>query len=85
MILTLSFVLIGLAVLFSLLRLIKGPSSFDRLLAADTIAVITTALLVLIAVYAGREIYLDVALVYTVLGFAGVVVVARYLEGGFKS
>ena len=82
MILTLSFVLIGLAVLFSLLRLIKGPSSFDRLLAADTIAVITTALLVLIAVYAGRVIYLDVALVYTVLGFAGVVVVARYLEGG---
>jgi len=82
MILTLSFVLIGLAVLFSLLRLIKGPTSFDRLLAADTIAVITTALLVLIAVYAGRVIYLDVALVYTVLGFAGVVVVARYLEGG---
>ncbi len=82
MILTLSFVLIGLAVLFSLLRLIKGPTSFDRLLAADTIAVITTALLALIAAYAGRVIYLDVALVYTVLGFAGVVVVARYLEGG---
>ncbi len=82
MILTLSFVLIGLAVLFSLLRLIKGPTSFDRLLAADTITVITTALLVLIASYAGRVIYLDVALVYTVLGFAGVVVVARYLEGG---
>ena len=82
MILTLSFVLIGLAVFFSLLRLIKGPTSFDRLLAADTIAVITTALLVLIASYAGRVIYLDVALVYTVLGFAGVVVVARYLDGG---
>ena len=82
MILGLSFVLIGLAVLFSTLRLLKGPSTFDRLLAADTLAVITTALLVLMASYFSRVIYMDVALVYSVLGFAGVVVVARYLEGG---
>lgn len=82
MILVLSFVLIGLAVLFSLLRLLKGPTTFDRLLAADTIAVITTALLVLMSVFFARVIYMDVALVYAVLGFAGVVVVARYLEGG---
>ena len=82
MILTISFVLIGLAVLFSTLRLLKGPTTFDRLLAADTLAVITTALLSLMALYFSRVIYLDVALVYVVLGFAGVVVVARYLEGG---
>ncbi len=82
MILGISFVLIGLAVLFSTFRLVKGPSTFDRLLAADTLAVITTALLVLIAYYFSRVIYMDVALVYSVLGFAGVVVVARYLEGG---
>ena len=82
MILGISFVLIGLAVLFSTFRLVKGPSTFDRLLAADTLAVITTALLVLIAYYFSRVIYMDVALVYSVLGFAGVVAVARYLEGG---
>ena len=82
MILTLSFVLIGLAVFFSLLRLIKGPTSFDRLLAADTITLITTALLALMAVSFSRVIYMDVALVYAVIGFAGVVVIARYLEGG---
>ncbi len=82
MILLISFVFIGLAVLFSLIRLLKGPTTFDRLLAADTIAVITTSLLVLMAVFFSRVIYMDVALVYVVLGFAGVVVVARYLEGG---
>ena len=82
MILTLSFILIGLAVLFSFLRLLKGPTSFDRLLAADTITLITTAFLALMAVFFGRVIYMDVALVYTVIGFAGVVVIARYLEGG---
>ncbi len=82
MILLISFVFIGLAVLFSFIRLLKGPTTFDRLLAADTIAVITTSLLVLMAVFFSRVIYMDVALVYVVLGFAGVVVVARYLEGG---
>ncbi len=82
MILTLSFVLIGLAVLFSLLRLLKGPTVFDRLLAADTLAVITTSLLVLMSLLFSRVIYMDVALVYVVLGFVGVVTVARYLEGG---
>ncbi len=82
MILTLSFILIGLAVLFSLIRLFKGPTVFDRLLAADTLAVITTALLALMSLLFSRVIYMDVALVYVVLGFAGVVVVARYLEGG---
>ena len=82
MIFALSFGFIGLAVLFSFLRLLKGPTSFDRLMAADVLAIITTALLVLMASFYGRAIYMDVALVYTVLGFAGVVVVARYLEGG---
>ncbi|MEA1911255.1 MAG: monovalent cation/H+ antiporter complex subunit F [Spirochaetota bacterium] len=82
MILTLSFVLIGLAVFFSFLRLLKGPTSFDRLLATDTITLITTALLTLMAFSFSRVIYMDVALVYAVLGFAGVVVIARYLEGG---
>ncbi len=82
MILTLSFILIGLAVLFSLIRLFKGPTVFDRLLAADTLAVITTALLTLMSLLFSRVIYMDVALVYVVLGFVGVVVVARYLEGG---
>ena len=32
--------------------------------------------------FTGREIYLDVALVYALLSFLGVIVAARYLEGG---
>jgi multicomponent Na+:H+ antiporter subunit F len=31
----------------------------------------------------GRGIYLDVALVYALLSFLGVIVVARFLEKGF--
>ncbi len=82
MIITISMIFIGLAVLLSFIRLVIGPTSSDRLLAADTITTITTAVIVLVAYLLGRVIYMDVAIVYAVLGFVGVVAVARYLEGG---
>jgi len=77
-----SLILIGIAVLLSFIRLIIGPTSSDRLLASDTLATITTALLVFMALFFDRLIYMDVAIVYAVLGFVGVVTVARYMEGG---
>ncbi|MCD6366800.1 MAG: hypothetical protein J7L46_04590, partial [Bacteroidales bacterium] len=42
---------------------------------------ISVAGLVLAGYLFQRFIYLDVALVYGVLGFIGVIVIARYLEG----
>jgi multicomponent Na+:H+ antiporter subunit F len=36
----------------------------------------------LIAKFSGRIIYLDVAMVYGLLSFLGVVIVARYFEKG---
>jgi len=77
-----SLILIGIAVFLSFIRLLVGPTSSDRLLASDTLATITTALLVFMAVFFDRLIYMDVAIVYAVLGFVGIVTVARYMEGG---
>jgi len=48
----------------------------------DTIATITTALLVLLGSIFERYVYLDVALVYAVLTFIGLVAIARFLEKG---
>lgn len=62
-------------------RLIKGPSLIDRSMAADSIDILTDMGLVLFALFSGREIYLDIALVTAVLGFIGSVLVSRYLEG----
>jgi multicomponent Na+:H+ antiporter subunit F len=42
---------------------------------------IFVAAFVLLAFVFNRFIYIDVALVYGVLGFIGVLVIARYLEG----
>lgn len=73
----------GLAFLFALFRFIKGPTAADRVIAFDVLTIISITGIVLAALTEGRNIYLDVALVYALLSFLGVIVVARYLEGGF--
>jgi len=73
--------LIALAILFAFLRFVKGPTAADRVVALDTLSIIITASLVLLAVVFERFIYVDVALIYGVLGFIGVIVIARYVEG----
>ncbi len=74
--------IIGLGILLCLLRMLKGPTASDRAVALDTMATITTALLVLLGSFFGRYVYLDVALVYAVLTFVGLVAIARFLEKG---
>ncbi len=71
---------IALALIFGIIRFIKGPTTADRVVALDTMSVIITATLALMAYLFDRYIYVDVALVYAVLGFIGVIVLARYLE-----
>lgn len=70
------------AVLLCVIRALRGPTASDRLVAVDGMVTITTAMLVLLGLFLGRAIYIDVALVYAVLAFVGVIAVARYLERG---
>ncbi|MBN2830128.1 MAG: cation:proton antiporter [Candidatus Cloacimonetes bacterium] len=74
------FVLAALAMAF--VRFMKGPTSADRVVALDAMTISGISIIVFIALGAGRIIYLDVAIVYALLSFLGVIAVARYLEGG---
>ena len=73
-------VVVGIAVVLCLLRMMMGPTASDRAVAVDTMATVTTALLVLLGFFFKRYVYLDVSLVYAVLTFIGTVAIARYLE-----
>ncbi|MGA7981515.1 MAG: monovalent cation/H+ antiporter complex subunit F [Chromatiaceae bacterium] len=77
----LALMLMGAALLLGLLRLIIGPRSPDRIIAADTMSVITTTGLAGMAIVLGSSLYLDVALIYGVLAFVAVVAIARAIEG----
>lgn len=72
------YVLLALVLIY---RLVKGPSVVDRAVAGESIEILTDVALILVALYSGRGIYLDIAVITAMLGFVGTVLVARYLEG----
>ncbi|MCF6356925.1 MAG: monovalent cation/H+ antiporter complex subunit F [Draconibacterium sp.] len=76
-----TLVLLTLGMIFSIIRFVKGPTAGDRTVALDTMTTLMVAGLVVLAAVFDRLIYVDVALIYGVLGFIGVIVIARYLEG----
>ncbi len=71
-----------LSIILSLIRFIKGPCYTDRVIAFDVMTISSLAIIAGIAYLSGRIIYLDIAMVYGILSFLGVLIVARYLEKG---
>ncbi len=75
-----AIVLISIGSFLAFMRFVKGPTAADRAIALDTLSVIGIAGLVLLGYLFQRYIYIDLALVYAVLGFIGTIVIARYIE-----
>ncbi|WP_044871635.1 K+/H+ antiporter subunit F [Pseudomonas sp. LFM046] len=78
----LCLVMLGLALVLTLARLIKGPCLPDRVLALDTLYVNAIAMLVLYGIWKGSELFFEVALLIAVLGFVSTVAVAKYMLRG---
>jgi multicomponent Na+:H+ antiporter subunit F len=62
-------------------RIFIGPTAADRLGALNLVASQVLVLLVLTAVRSGSAVYLDVAMVYAVFGFIGILALTRFLSG----
>ena len=75
--------LTALALLMALARFVMGPHPADRVVAFDVITIVAISGIILAALAENRGFYLDVALVYALLSFLGVIVIARFLEKGF--
>lgn len=65
----------------SIVRVLVGPTVADRMTGLNLVSAQILALLVLYAVREGRSNYLDVALVYDIFGFIGILAMARYFRG----
>ena len=69
---------IGLA----LLRALLGPTVYDRILAVNMIGTKTVLLIAVYAFLSGRTDILDIALIYALINFIGVVAVLKLVEMG---
>jgi len=75
-------VLLGIAVLLTVARLIRGPSVADRILALDTLSVEAIALIVLFGIWKGSGLYFEAALLIAVMGFVSTVALCKFLLRG---
>ncbi len=73
------FLLISLLV--SMVRVVIGPGVADRMIGLNLVGAQILSLLVLLSVAAQKNIYLDVALVYDIFGFVGILAITRYFGG----
>ncbi|MBN2213586.1 MAG: hypothetical protein JW723_05025 [Bacteroidales bacterium] len=75
-------IIICIGIVLCIIRMGIGPTAADRAIAVDTATTVVVALLVLLGFVFDRYIYLDVALVYSIVSFVGLIAIARYLEKG---
>ncbi|MEA1916923.1 MAG: monovalent cation/H+ antiporter complex subunit F [Campylobacterota bacterium] len=75
-------IILLIAIFLSLFRFLKGPTLSDRVIAFDVISIMSLSLLVILAIYFERSIYLDVALAFGLIGFLGTTIFGRYIEKG---
>jgi multicomponent Na+:H+ antiporter subunit F len=69
------------SILVSMVRVVIGPTVADRMIGLNLVAAQTLALLVVVSVSMERLVLLDVALVYDIFGFVGLLVLTRYFSG----
>jgi len=70
---------VGLAMLLSLWRLLRGPTAPDRILALDTLYISAIAQLIMFGMLLDTEVYFEAALIIAMLGFVGTVVLSKYV------
>ena len=77
-----TLVTLGVALLVSFIRLVKGPTLPDRIVAMDLFGVLVVGLIVVLAGWSGVRATLDAAIVIALVGFLSTVAYSTYVERG---
>ncbi len=77
-----ALVALGLALLLAVVRLVKGPTLPDRIVAMDLVGVLVVGLIVVLAASTDVRATLDAAIVIALIGFVGTVAYATYVQRG---
>jgi len=62
------------------IRVVRGPTLPDRVIAIDLMGVLMVCLLVVVGASTGEQAFLDVAIVIALISFVGTEAYARYVE-----
>jgi len=73
--------IILLAAALCLFRIVKGPTSPDRVMAIDILGILVVGICALLGVPTGRSWYIDIGIAWALQSFIGTLALAKYLEG----
>ena len=80
------FAVVAVAILVTMslavARAVMGPTVFDRILAANTFGTKTVLLIAVFGFLTGRPDFLDIALVYALINFVGVIAILKFFSFG---
>jgi multicomponent Na+:H+ antiporter subunit F len=81
-VLTATVGLLAIGALLSTIALTRTRVTMEKMVALDVLTTIMTGLLLVASLFLRSSFILDIAIVYAILSFGAVMVVARYREGG---
>ncbi|MDD5245955.1 MAG: monovalent cation/H+ antiporter complex subunit F [Candidatus Omnitrophica bacterium] len=67
--------------MLSLVRVFRGPTPADRSVATDIFGILVIGFCAILAVYTGKDWYMDIAIAWGLQSFIGVLALAKFLEG----
>jgi multicomponent K+:H+ antiporter subunit F len=72
------FVMIGIAAVLAIYRLLVGPTILDRIIGFDMAAICIVGMIILLSVLWKSPVYIEIMLIFSLLGFVGTVTFVSY-------
>jgi len=82
------FCLLAATATLALFRVLRGPSIVDRIIGFDLVATTIGGMIVLLSVWWKTHLFIEIMLIFSLLGFVGTVAFVSYLHnnpGKFKA
>ena len=80
LIVMLSFAMLLIAFALAFVRIVKGPTPRDRIVALDLIASTTMGFILVYSVVINKAMYFDIVIVISLISFIGTVAISTYLK-----
>ncbi len=72
--------ILGLSLLLVFIRLFRGPSVVDRVIALDLLITIGVSVITVYSISTQKSTFIDVAMILALIAFLGTIAFAYYLE-----
>ena len=73
-------ILLGISLILAFIRVVRGPSLPERVVALDLMSPLGVGIITSYAILTGRAVFLDIAIVLALISFLGTIAFSHYIE-----